>query len=101
MFRALFSAGHLARVFKYLTNNSLISADLELRKKTLPAHVQSRAFTPQRQVTGKRSSKNFYLQGYLKNLGPRTGENAAPLSHPPVTHYLHVPESSMIQLHFI
>lgn len=69
-------------VFKYLTNNSVISADLsELRKKTLSAHVQSRAFTPQRQVTGKRSSKNFYLQGYLKNPGPRMGENAVPLSH--------------------
>lgn len=48
-----------------------------------------KAFTLQQQVTGKTSSKNFHLQGYLRNpVPPSGGKRHFLLSHP--TLFIHV-----------
>lgn len=69
-------------VFKYLPGDLVISDFPEL-KKTTCADMQSRAFIPHRQVTGKRSPKNFLLQSCLRNPGPRMGRKSSSFGFAP------------------
>lgn len=70
------------------TQNDPVLSDFSELRKTTPAYVQSRAFTLQRQVTDKTSSKNIHLQGCLaKPCSQTRRKNALPFSHPTLSLY--------------
>lgn len=73
-------------LFLNTTQNYPVLSDFTRLRKTTPAYVQSRAFTLQRQVIDKTSSKNIHLQGCLENPAPRWGGKMS-FSHPTLTWY--------------